>query len=193
MDGVLFKVAARWSHHIHEQLHVDRAVPCEFNAYSDLVRLWRNRPACPVIAFSNWATAFLDKVEQSHRQPVTLHVKDIIDRGIDNRMSVRVLAREAGCHPVQLRATFKRDVGMSIREYQTRRRILTAARLLIESDMKVDAVARAAGFPNRRNFYEAFRRTLHTNPSALRSRGKADLESFEQRLFPRVDIQQQRL
>jgi len=191
MDDLLFKVAARWSQHVHEQLHVDKSFLCDFNADADLVDVWRIRHTCPVHSFSKWATLFLDKIEQSHRPPLTLHVKEIINRGIENRMSVRSLARDAGCHPVRLRATFKRDVGMSIREYQTRRRILRAAQLLVESDVKVDAIARAAGFSNRKNFYKAFKRALHTNPSAVRNWSGADLEAFEERLFPRTDSHEQ--
>jgi AraC-like DNA-binding protein len=187
MHGLLFNVAVRWSHGVHRELHVGEAIHCGFDSDKDLVRSWHSRHSSPIMAFADWATSFLDKVEQSHRPSPTVRVKEIIDRGSDKRLSVRSLAREAGHHPLRLRATFKRDFGMSMREYQTRRRIVKAAQLLAASDLKVDAVAREAGFPNRKNFYDAFKRMLRTTPSAVRSWSQADLKSCERRLFPYVE------
>jgi AraC-like DNA-binding protein len=187
MDGLLFNVAARWSHGVHEQFHVDKgAAYCGFDPDADLVRSWRSRHASPITAFAEWATSFLDKIEQSHRPSATLRVKARIDRGSESRLSMKSLARETGCHTVRLRTDFKRDFGMSIREYQTRRRMLKAAYLLATSNLKVDAVARMAGFPNRKNFYDAFKRTLRTRPSAVRGWSEADFQSFEERLFEHV-------
>lgn len=193
LDGLLFKVAVQWSHQVHEQFRVGQVIECECDPGADLVRSWSRRHSSPISAFADWAATFLDNVEQSHRPSAARQVKDIIDRGSENRLSARSLAREAGCHPVRLRTTFKRDFGMSIREYQTRRRIFKAARLLAASDVKVDAVAREAGFPNRKNFYDAFKKMLGTNPSAIRNWTEVDLKSCEQRLFPHVEAEPDRV
>jgi AraC-like DNA-binding protein len=184
LDGLLFNTAVRWSSRVHEQFHGNGTANCGFDPDAGLVRSWRNRHSTPIRAFAEWATSFLDNVEQAHQPSATLRVKEIIDGRSEARLNVSSLAREVGYHPVRLRAIFKREFGMSMREYQTRSRILRAAHLLAASDVKVDAVARAAGFPNRKNFYGAFKRTLHTNPSAIRSWSEADVDSFKDRLFP---------
>jgi AraC-like DNA-binding protein len=188
LDGLLFKIAVRWSTHVHNQFHSDRTTNCGFDPDTDLVRSWRNCYSSPISAFADWATSFLDKVEQAHQPSATARVKEIIDRRTVTRLNVNLLAREVGCHPVRLRAIFKRDFGLSMREYQTRCRILRAAHLLAASDVKVDAVARAAGFSNRKNFYGAFKRMLGTNPSAVRNWSEADVDSFKHRLFPRITV-----
>jgi AraC-like DNA-binding protein len=184
VDRLLFNVAVQWSHRIHEQHHTRHSIECDCDPNRDLLRCWSARHSSPVSTFADWATTFLDNVERSHPPSPTARVKEMIDRGRDHRLSLKSLAREAGCHPVRLRAIFKHDVGMPIREYQTRRRIMKAAQMLAASDVKVDAIARSAGFPNRKNFYDAFKRKLGTNPSAVRHWSTLDLESSESRLFP---------
>jgi hypothetical protein len=72
MDGLLFKIAAQWSHHLHEQLHVDSAIPCEFNSDADLVP-WRNRHSSAG-TFADWATTFLDRSNNAS-SAATLQVK----------------------------------------------------------------------------------------------------------------------
>jgi transcriptional regulator GlxA family with amidase domain len=87
-----------------------------------------------------------------------------------------------GCRPVRLRALFKQEFGVTIREYQTRQRVLRAARLLVTSAFKVDTVAHRAGFGGRRNFYDAFRRIVGHSPSTLRHWSSTDLDALEERL-----------
>jgi AraC-like DNA-binding protein len=185
LAGLLVDVAVQWSRTVHEQHHVDDILSCSFDPAVHLMRSWRGRGAQPTTAFAKWATTFLDTLDRSHRLPPATQVKAIVDANGETRLNTRTLARETGCHPTRLRALFKRDFGITIREYQTRRQIMHAARLLSSSDLKVDVIARASGFPNRKNFYEAFERIVGTNPSALRGWSRAELSDLERQLLPR--------
>jgi methylphosphotriester-DNA--protein-cysteine methyltransferase len=110
----------------------------------------------------------------------------MIDNGNGNRVTTLFLARTTGCHPGRLRSLFKESFGVSIREYQTRRQVLHAARALA-SGLKVDAVARMSGFRSRKNFYAAFRRIAGTTPRHVREWAASDLESLERRLMDYSD------
>jgi AraC-like DNA-binding protein len=114
--------------------------------------------------------------------------KEIGRRSNGTAIQYTSLARAVGCHPSRLRSSFKLSFGISIREYQTRRQVLQAARLLMSSTEKVDAVARATGFKSRKNFYAAFRRLAGTTPTAIRHWSHSDLESLERRLTLHSDF-----
>lgn len=181
---VLFQLAVRWSRWVHQRFHDEESAVCKFDGDTDLVRFWSSSHSSSVGVFADWGTTFLEKIERWHLPSAPVRVRQIIDRESDRRLTVGALAREVGCHPDRLRALFKRDCGMSIREYQTRRQLLRAAQMLVGSDMKVDAVARTAGFSSRKSFYEAFKRTLRMHPSDLRHWSESDLEAVEARLLP---------
>ena len=184
LTGLLFDVAVRWSHNVHVQHHPDAINNCGFDPSVDLLRCWRRCAAAPVTAFAEWATLFLNELDRSHRLGPAAWAKAIVDRKDGHRVSTRTLARQTGCHPGRLRASFKREFGLSIREYQTRRQILEAVCLLVGSELKVDAAARTAGFSSRKNFYSAFVRFVGTNPSTVRRWSHADFENFREQLLP---------
>lgn len=103
-----------------------------------------------------------------------VNAKELLEVHFAEPLELHQLARLTGCHPVPLRALFKKEFGMSIRGYQTRLRIFHASKLLTESDLKIDAVGRTVGFRSRKNFYRAFRRTVGMTPSALRGCAPSD-------------------
>jgi AraC-like DNA-binding protein len=81
--------------------------------------------------------------------------------------------------------SFKLLFGVSIREYQTRQRILRALAAL-RAGIKADAVALDVGFKRPNKFYPSFRRITGYTPAALRRKlpffTDADLELL---VFPR--------
>jgi hypothetical protein len=87
------------------------------------------------------------------------------------------------------RHLFKREFGISLREYRTRARVLNAAKLVADSDVKIEAIAAVAGFRSKRNFYKAFRQVMGGTPSEFRRRevrqNVVDLRSKEWRAAPR--------
>lgn len=183
-SSLLLEVALRWSRDLHRQYHQHHPSDCSFDPASNLLQYWRNRADSPLRVFNQWATVFLDAFERAHGLPAAERVKEMIDAENGKRISLSSLSRRSGCHPVRLRSQFKSKFGISIREYQTRRRILHAAQLLVQTDLKVDAVARNVGFRNRRNFYDAFHRIVGVAPSAVRGWSAEDLDSLERGLLP---------
>jgi AraC-like DNA-binding protein len=183
--AMLFDLAIRWCDQLHKQHAPCRACSCRL-APTQLVDYWHRFPS-PLNAFDEWSATLIETFERTHVSPAA-RAKKLIDEAAGRRLSTPFLARVVGCHPNRLRAIFKLSVGVTIREYQTRREILNAARMLISSTLKVDAVAIATGFRSRKNFYAAFRRMVGTTPKAVRAWSHSELESLERRLLLHSDF-----
>jgi AraC-like DNA-binding protein len=176
--GVLLDVAMRLSTAVHRQFHARYPGDCSFDPAGDVSRYWRD-PRSPVrVVFQGWASTFLTAFIETHRLPLSARARAFIDANYRGTFSVRTVARALGCHDVQLRAQFKREFGITIREYHTRVRVLHAAQLLAGSDLKVDAIANQVGFHSRKNFYRAFHRILQSTPSELRTRSLREIAAL---------------
>jgi AraC-like DNA-binding protein len=181
-SGLLLNVALRWSEQLHKHHHQLHPGPCVFDPSCELHQHWRHTDRSPTQIFETWSRAFLDAFERTHPLSAAARVKEIIDGGNGVRVNLHLLARNTGCHPSRLRSLFKASFGMPIREYQTRRQVAYAVRLLATSDLKISAVAFTTGFRSRKNFYDAFRRLAGATPSTVRDWSQADIEWFEQTL-----------
>ena len=69
--------------------------------------------------------------------------------------------------PAALGSLFRREVGMTARECLTRVRLAHATEL-IQSGVKIEAVALIVGYRSKKNFYRQFRRHFQTTPKAYR-------------------------
>jgi AraC-like DNA-binding protein len=167
--GVLVDVAFKWARHIQEDLHgllpgQSHTAPLAEGLTSsrgDEIAYYKHE-------FERWATAFLENVERAHLVSPAMRAKLIIDRRFAEAFQLRDLARMTGCTSVRLRMLFKREFGISLREYRTRARVLNAAKLVADSDVKIEAIAVLAGFRSKRNFYKAFRQVMGGTPSEFR-------------------------
>lgn len=184
-SSMLLNVALRWGLQVHRQYHTHYPGTCSFDPGGDMLRHWQDRETSPISSFSEWARSFLDAFDRTHGVPPAVRLKEIIDGRDDSPLRLESLGRMVGCHPVRLRLMFRREFGISIREYQTRCRILQAARLLAMSEDKIDPVAHTVGFRSRKNFYKAFHRIVGATPSAVRAWSLSDLEYLECGVSPR--------
>lgn len=96
------------------------------------------------------ARAFIDAHSTT---PITL-----ADVAAAARSSVRLLTDQ-----------FRRQYGLSVHEYVTRRRLATAMELLLSTDLKVSSIAESAGFRDESCLYRHFQRRLGTTPASLRT------------------------
>jgi YesN/AraC family two-component response regulator len=99
----------------------------------------------------------IDLIEQSYSDPITLHfLADALNR-----------------QAAYLGALFRREVGVSVRQWVTRVR-LDHATDLIRDGVKIEAVALLVGYRSKKNFYRQFKRRYATTPLAygMASRGE---------------------
>jgi AraC-like DNA-binding protein len=168
--GVLLELVLGWATRIHSQFHATSPAACSFAAVEEMWPYWVNRACCSKAAFKESASAFLTRLDATHPLSPAAKARDIIDLRYDESLRVETLARMSGCHPVRLRALFRREFGLSMREYRTNVRVHRASSLVTRGDVKIEAVAAMVGFRSRRNFYNAFRRVTGRTPSEVRVR-----------------------
>jgi two-component system response regulator YesN len=89
----------------------------------------------------------IDLIEQSYSDPITLHF----------------LATALNRQAAYLGALFRREVGVSVRQWVTRVR-LDHATALIRDGVKIEAVALLVGYRSKKNFYRQFKRRYATTP-----------------------------
>ncbi len=89
----------------------------------------------------------LDVIETSYAEPITLNS----------------LASTLNRQSAYLGQLFRREVGMTVRQWVTRVR-LDHATVLIRDGVKIEAVALIVGYRSKKNFYRQFRRRFATTP-----------------------------
>ena len=88
----------------------------------------------------------------------------------DADLSVAALARRAGMSERNFARCFRDEVGITPARYVESARVETARRLLEDTDVGVEAVARRAGFGSAETMRRTFVRLLRTSPNDYRRR-----------------------
>ena len=93
---------------------------------------------------------------------------EFIDAHLDERITLDDIARYCGLNPFAFSRAFKKENGITFKEYLVRRRINRARSLLADRSMSVTDVAEAAGFGDLSHFNRTFRRFVGSSPTAFR-------------------------
>lgn len=107
-----------------------------------------------------------DRAEQSD---VVTEAKRLLGERLDRRLSAEELAGELGWSVSHLQHRFRAEVGLPPGEWQLRRRIAAACRLLVQTDEPVTRIAHSLGFASSQYFATAFARVTGTTPSGYRA------------------------
>lgn len=89
----------------------------------------------------------------------------------DPLLSVQALKTRCGIQDNNISSRFRSEVGQSIKEYIDSLRLVTARRLLLETDSSVFEVSQAVGYYHPQTFYRAFHRLFKRTPGDLRGTG----------------------
>jgi AraC family transcriptional regulator len=94
---------------------------------------------------------------------------------LDEDVSLRVLAEQAGLSPFHLHRLFSEAAGETPKQYTLRLRLGRAAVLLLTSEESVLNIALSCGFQSHEAFCRAFRRRFGMAPRNYRERGFAGI------------------
>ncbi len=116
-----------------------------------------------------------------------------IEEGFLDKYTIADLASEMGVSERQLRRCFLTHLGTTPSTIATTRRLLTAKKLLNESNIPMSKVAYNAGYKSIRQFNHAIKKNYGRRPSDLRKRKESDMDNTEIILktpfFPEYDWQ----
>jgi len=115
----------------------------------------------------------LDVVETSGRggwstSPEIRRVQEYLDEHLGEPLMVRDLARLVHLSESQLKARFKREVGIPPADYRARQRVERAKELLRNSDEAITSIGEQLGFTSSQYFATVFKRYTGTTPSVYR-------------------------
>jgi AraC-like DNA-binding protein len=94
----------------------------------------------------------------------------VIGRRFGEPLSVGQIAEEVSLHPNYAMTLFRRQTGMTINAYLTRRRIAHAQSLLATTTLPILQIAQECGFGSVSRFYEAFQKEAGCAPRQFRRR-----------------------
>ena len=108
---------------------------------------------------------------QPARQGLDRHVGEVIRHmaaSSGNGLTVQGVARAVGLSSAQLAYLFRRETGMSVKEYATQVRVEIIKRLLAQTDDKLDIIAEQLGFCDAPHLSRVFRRICGCPPGEYR-------------------------
>jgi AraC family transcriptional regulator len=101
-------------------------------------------------------------------RPVLADVCTYIDSHLTEKLTLPMLARQAGLSSSYFGQMFRAALGMSPMSYVLDQRVLRAREMLRRGNATVAEVAHAVGFSDQHQMNRHFRRLLHAPPSAYR-------------------------
>jgi two-component system response regulator YesN len=90
---------------------------------------------------------------------------DVIEESYAERITLDTMSAALNRQSSYLGHLFRKETGMTVRQWLTRVRLDHAASLIREG-VKIEAVALIVGYHSKKNFYRQFRRRFATTPSA---------------------------
>jgi AraC-like DNA-binding protein len=113
----------------------------------------------------------LSRPELQWQPPVPepmLRVRDYLERQIRAKLLAPDLARRARLSVSTFNRSFKRHFGTTPARYLIEMRVREAARLLLQTENTLDAIAEETGFPNRAYLSRMFKRLTGEAPAGFR-------------------------
>lgn len=106
-------------------------------------------------------------------EPLAAQAFDVIERRFDAPISLDDVAAEVAVSPSHLTRVMRRLTGRTVNEWIAERRMAEARRLLLETDAKVETVARRSGYTDAGYFRRHFRRHHGVAPAHWRAAATA--------------------
>lgn len=134
------------------------------------IRLRLMPPLARLTGLLSSLTEITGKSAPRSRNPIQL-ARELLHADLKAAIPVRRLAREFGLSAKHFGETFKREMGMSVKEYQNDLRLARARELLLESDQPISAIASEVGIDNAAYFARRFKQKYQVSARELRQGG----------------------
>jgi len=95
-------------------------------------------------------------------------LREYLDENLSRKLSVAELAGVCDLSPGYFIQAFTRTFGMSPHQYLIDRRLSSAERLLVQSNMSITEVAGLCGFSSQSHLTSVMRKHKHTTPAQIR-------------------------
>lgn len=110
-------------------------------------------------------------LQARRNSPVQL-AKEFLQANLRSHDTVRELAERFGLSPQYFGELFKKETGLTVKEYQTKVRAHRALELLRDSDLKITDIAHEVGMEDLAYFSRVFKKQYQLSPRRLRQQGQ---------------------
>lgn len=112
--------------------------------------------------------AEMRKRRSSGYSPAIQRAVNYVEVNLSKSMTTAEIARETGLGQKSFVGRFRRETGMTVKEYMASRRCDIAARLLIDSRVSIQEVAAYVGYLDNNYFSKVFKANIGLTPRAYR-------------------------
>ena len=100
--------------------------------------------------------------------PVVQQIVNIVNKRYYEDLSLKTLANQYNINSSYLGQIFNKEVGCSFSDYLNKTKNLKAKELILETNMKINDIAREVGYMDSSYFYRKFKKFFGVSPSTLR-------------------------
>lgn len=103
--------------------------------------------------------------------PRVVEAMNFMTQNLNQKFTLEDVASFAYLSPSRLSHLFKKEVGMTVKQWRDDQRIMLAKQLLLTSHYSINHIGRTIGFSDPLYFSRVFRRKTGTNPTGFRGGG----------------------
>ena len=110
--------------------------------------------------------------ENSHYTPVVRQLMEEVAKNYKEDMNLKTLAYKYHMNASYLGQIFQKEVGCSFNQYLNNTKNGIAKDLILNTNMKINEIATAVGYPDTSYFYRKFKQCFGVSPASLREMRK---------------------
>lgn len=110
--------------------------------------------------------------EDSQYTPVVRQIMDEVQKNYRDDMNLKTLAYKYHMNASYLGQIFQKEVGCSFTQYLSSKKIEIAKELILNTNMKINDIAKEVGYPDTSYFYRKFKQHYGVAPASLREMKK---------------------
>lgn len=152
----------------------------------DILELWKERELDREVTGLLLATllTYIGQLEQRNKaeqliHPSVLSALKIIEHDLSAPLTIEELARSTHVSPGYLHALFRQQFGCSPLKYRQELRMKMACRLLEQTQLSLENIARQCGYQDVEYFGRVFRKTYRITPTGWRDRRKTERKRLD--------------
>ncbi|MEG0641996.1 MAG: AraC family transcriptional regulator, partial [Clostridium sp.] len=100
--------------------------------------------------------------------PVIAQIINNVNERYYEELSLKTLANQYNINSSYLGQVFAKELGVSFSEYLNSTKNIKAKELILNTNMKINDIAKAVGYPDTSYFYRKFKKYYGVCPSTLR-------------------------
>ncbi|QYR21166.1 response regulator transcription factor [Paenibacillus sp. sptzw28] len=124
-----------------------------------------------IAAVKKTAGMTVDELVRSDKSPIITQILNHIQMNYPEDMSLKSLGQQYNIHPVYLGQLFHKETNESFTDYINKYRIERAKKLLRETTMKVQDIAKEVGYWETGYFYKQFKKYVGISPTDYKGFG----------------------